>query len=141
MRKIIIALFIAIPCLMTSCIKEEDVHIHNYGIVKTFYIDVYSNHWVDRNDLPYIYASFSAPEITKEVIENGIVVAYFIDADERDNMLPYLLPYYDNNIGDYYYENVRFDVSRGEITFIIEDSDFNHANIPSHMSFKVATAL
>ncbi|MBR5832254.1 MAG: hypothetical protein IKY79_06525 [Bacteroidales bacterium] len=141
MRKIIIALFIAIPCFMTSCIKEEDVHIHNYGIVKTFYIDVYSNHWVDRNDLPYIYASFSAPEITKEVIENGIVVAYFIDADGRDNMLPYLLPYYDDNIGDYYYENVRFDVSRGKITFIIEDSDFNHANIPSHMSFKVATAL
>ena len=69
------------------------------------------------------------------------MVAYFIDADGRDNMLPYLLPYYDNNIGDYYYENVRFDVSRGEITFIIEDSDFNHANIPSHMSFKVATAL
>lgn len=141
MRKIIIALFIAIPCLMTSCIKEEDVHIHNYGIVKTFYIDVYSNHWVDRNDLSYIYASFSAPEITKEVIENGIVVAYFIDADGRDNMLPYLLPYYDENIRDYYYENVRFDVSRGEITFIIEDSDCNHANIPSHMSFKVATAL
>ena len=25
MRKIIIALLIAIPCLMTSCIKEEDV--------------------------------------------------------------------------------------------------------------------
>lgn len=141
MRKIIIALLIAIPCLMTSCIKEEDVHIHNYGIVKTFYIDVYSNHWVDRNDLPYIYASFSAPEITKEVIDNGIVVAYFIDADGRDNMLPYLLPYYDENINDYYYENIRFDVSRGEITFIIEDSDFDHANIPSHMRFKVATAL
>ncbi len=140
MRKVILALLVATSCLMTSCIKEEDVHIHNYGIVKTFYIDVYSNHWVDRSELSYIYASFSAPEITKAVIENGIVVAYYIDADGRDNMLPYLLPYYDNNIDDYYYENVRFDISQGEITFIIQDSDFNHANKPSYMKFKVSIA-
>ena len=78
------------------------------------------------------------PEITNKVIENGIVVAYFIDNSGRDNMLPYLLPYFDQNINDYYYENVRFDISRGEITFIIEDSDFEHANIPNLMKFKVS---
>lgn len=139
MKKVFLALSI-ISCLMTSCIKEEVTHVHNYSSIESFYVDVYPQDWVDQSNLTYIYATFRAPKITKAVIDNGIIVAYYIDADGRDNMLPYLLPYYDMNINDYYYENIRFDVSEGEITFIIQDSDFNPANIPQHMKFKVSIA-
>lgn len=138
MRKFILALAV-LPFLMAGCGKETIVHVHQ-GCVESFYIDVYPNHWVDDYDLPYIYASFSAPEITPDVIEDGIVVAYYIDGDGRDNMLPYLLPYRDGNTDYLYYENVRFDMSPGEITFIIEDSDFEHANVVSPMKFKVSVA-
>lgn len=139
MKKIFLALLVASSCLLSSCVKENIIFVESDS-VKSFYIDAYRNHWIDNPDLTYIYATFAAPEITEKVIQNGIIVAYYIDNDERDNMLPYLLPYYDEHIQDFYYENVRFDVSAGEITFIIEDSDFNHANIPNKMKFKVAIA-
>jgi hypothetical protein len=74
------------------------------------------------------------------VIEDGIVVAYYIDGDGRDNMLPYLLPYRDDSTDELYYENVRFDMSQGKITFIIEDSDFYHATVNHLMKFKVSVA-
>ena len=138
MRKFILALAV-LPFLMTGCTKETIVHVHQ-GCVESFYIDVYPNHWVDDYGLPYIYATFSAPEITPNVIEDGIVVAYYIDENGRDNMLPYLLPYRDGNTDNLYYENVRFDMSPGEITFIIEDSDFEHASVMSAMKFKVSVA-
>lgn len=136
MKKLILALLLG-TCFITSCTKEETFYVYHSN-VKSYYIDVRANHWVDDPGLTYIYASFNMPEITNKVIEDGIVVAYFIDNSGRDNMLPYLLPYFDQNINDYYYENVRFDISRGEITFIIEDSDFKHANIPNLMKFKVS---
>ena len=138
MRKFILALAV-LPFLLAGCTKETIVHVHQ-GCVESFYIDVYPNHWVDHYGLSYIYASFSAPEITTGVIEDGIVVAYYIDGDGRDNMLPYLLPYRDGRTGNLYYENVRFDISPGEITFIIQDSDFEHASVMSPMKFKVSVA-
>lgn len=138
MRKLILTLSI-LPCLLAGCTKETIVHVHE-GCVESFYIDVYPNNWVDDPGLSYIYATFNAPEITPGVIENGIVVAYYIDSDGRDNMLPYLLPYRDATTGELYYENIRFDMSPGEITFIIEDSDFYHATVSSPMKFKVSVA-
>lgn len=139
MRKFILALAV-LPFLLAGCTKETIVQHVYQGCVESFYIDVYPNHWVDHYGLSYIYASFSAPEITTGVIEDGIVVAYYIDGDGRDNMLPYLLPYRDGNTGSLYYENVRFDISPGEITFIIQDSDFEHASVMSPMKFKVSVA-
>lgn len=138
MRKFILALAV-LPFLLAGCTKETIVHVHQ-GCVESFYIDVEPRHWVDDPGLTYIYATFVAPEITADVINNGIVVAYYIDGDGRDNMLPYLLPYRDGNTDYLYYENVRFDMSPGEITFIIEDSDFEHASVVSPMKFKVSVA-
>lgn len=138
MRKFILALAV-LPFLLAGCTKETIVHVHQ-GCVESFYIDVEPRHWVDDPGLTYVYATFVAPEITADVINNGIVVAYYIDGDGRDNMLPYLLPYRDGNTDYLYYENVRFDMSPGEITFIIEDSDFEHASVVSPMKFKVSVA-
>jgi hypothetical protein len=138
MRKFILALAV-LPFLLAGCTKETIVHVHQ-GCVESFYIDVYPNHWVDDPGLTYIYATFVAPEITTGVIEDGIVVAYYIDGDGRDNMLPYLLPYRDDSTDELYYENVRFDMSQGKITFIIEDSDFYHATVNHLMKFKVSVA-
>lgn len=138
MRKFILVLAV-LPFLLAGCTKETIVHVHQ-GCVESFYIDVEPRHWVDDPGLTYIYATFVAPEITADVINNGIVVAYYIDGDGRDNMLPYLLPYRDGNTDYLYYENVRFDMSPGEITFIIEDSDFEHASVVSPMKFKVSVA-
>ena len=139
MRKFILALAV-LPFLLAGCTKETIVQHVYQGCVESFYIDVYPNHWVDDPGLTYIYATFVAPEITTGVIEDGIVVAYYIDGDGRDNMLPYLLPYRDDSTDELYYENVRFDMSQGKITFIIEDSDFYHATVNHLMKFKVSVA-
>lgn len=139
MRKFILALAV-LPFLLAGCTKETIVQHVYQGCVESFYIDVEPRHWVDNPGLTYIYATFVAPEITADVINNGIVVAYYIDGDGRDNMLPYLLPYRDGNTGSLYYENVRFDMSQGQITFIIQDSDFYPATVNHLMKFKVSVA-
>ncbi len=134
MKKFVIPFLVA--CfLMTSCDKSENIYVVNP--VQTVYLDAYRNNWVPDPNTSYIYASFKMPEITNTIIQNGIVVAYYIDG-QYDNMLPYLLPYLDQNTNLLYYENLRFDMRAGEITFIIEDSDFNRPNPPSHMKFKVS---
>ena len=138
MRKFILALAV-LPFLMSGCTKETIVHVHQ-GCVESFYIDVYPRDWVDDPNCTYIYAPFSTNKINSDVINNGIVVVYYIDESGRDNMLPYLLPLRDNNTNELYYENLRFDMSPGKITFIIEDSDFYHATVSRPMKFKVSVA-
>lgn len=107
----------------------------NTVALSTFYINVSHEKWLKFDDVEkYVYASFDAPEITENVIENGLVVSYFVDGD-YDNQLPYVYPV--ALLTDTIYENMRFDYCKGEITFIIEDSDMEFAIPTNDRTFKV----
>jgi len=131
--------FLLIPILamfFTGCEKEYITQEIYYGAdMKAFYIDVLTTHWEDSDIFGYVYATFDAPEITKSVIDNGVVLAYYIDKDGRDNILPYVYPGDDE--GELYLENIRYDVEQGKITFIIQDSDFLYNRPKVTMKFKV----
>jgi hypothetical protein len=111
-----------------------------YLTAETFYITVYpklapAGDWnipqsVDDN---YIYAEKSLSAITRGVIENGVVMAYYLDGD-YDNLLPYIRSY---TIGSF--EVIRYDIQAGKITFIIENNETNVPRIPDNyqMEFKV----
>ena len=67
-------------------------------------------------------------------------MAYYIDDDNRDNMLPYTI-YLKDDAGAFWQERIEFDIERGVITFKIKDTDFNTAQSMANigtMKFKVS---
>ena len=116
--------------------------------VITSYYTVNPNQWeyattlnADRTyTVNYAYSAWENIDIDDEVIMNGVVMAYYIDNDGRDNILPYTLYFLDDN-GIPYQERIEYDIEPGRITFKIKDTDFNTpvsmANI-STMKFKVS---
>lgn len=149
MKKLIFIMTLSIMVLV-SCEREHYCDCNNNNVpsntvaLSTFYIDVKPEDWAKYDDAEkYVYASFEAPEITENVINNGLVVAYFVDGKyvgedyvEYDNQLPYVFPVV-TSTSDTIYENMRFDYTGEEITFIIEDSDMGFAIPTNEREFKV----
>lgn len=153
MKQILISLFlIGFLCTVSSCRKEEPITpsqpstttIINQGGVqmKTHYYTVTPDKWVSNNDLDYLYAAYEDVDINASVIENGCVIAYFVDADGRDNPMPYEIycSYEENGNILYYSDTFTYDVEQGIITFKFEASDFDNASSIAkygNMQFKV----
>lgn len=151
MKKLIFMMALSIMVLV-SCEREHYCDCNNNNVpsntvaLSTFYIDVLPEDWVEYDDddaEKYVYASFKAPEITGNVVNNGLVVAYFVDRKYVDeeyieyyNQLPYVFPVV-TSTSDTIYENMRFDYTGEEITFIIEDSDMGFAIPTNEREFKV----
>lgn len=154
MKKFLLPL-LTLVVLFAGCRKEEIIRqeIYRSGTEMTVkYIDVAPAEWVTNSSVDYYYATVTVPEITDDVIENGCVLAYYVDASERDNQLPYLLPqsesvyYVDTHLDTIYTTdlwtlNFRYDVEKSNITFIMESSDFHTdadvANLTGNCTFKV----
>lgn len=152
MKKLIFIMALSIMVLV-SCEREHYCDCNNNNVpsntvaLSTFYINVKPEDWAEYDDAEkYVYAFFDAPEITENVINNGLVVAYFVDRKyvdeeyeeyvEYDNQLPYVFPVV-TSTSDTIYENMRFDYTKGEITFKIEDSDMGFAFPSNDRTFKV----
>lgn len=136
MKKLLFSVFTVLTLAMcTSCQNDVDV--------ETYYFKVYANEWSTNENYGYYYKECFLPELTKGVIERGMMTAYLIDADGYDNPLPYLLPRYDEATGQYYWENIRYDLCAGKITFILQDSDFytGEMDFENPYKFKVCIAV
>jgi len=135
MKKIVFALLMTMLVFATTSCKK-DVQMY------TSYYTVEPNKWISANNLDYSYASFENADITPNVIENGCVLAYFVDSDGRDNPLPFEI--FRQNNTTYYSETFSYDASVengvGTITFKFEASDFDNASSLSqygNITFKV----
>lgn len=131
-----IAFLLASAALFYGCSNECD---HDYTVMNTHYDLVRPSDWrlVHSADETYYFATRSFPEVNNNVIQRGAVLCYLIE-NGRDNILPYLRPWGFNSFNEPYFQNVRFDVERGRITFIVEASDFElPEEITWSMEFKV----
>lgn len=82
----------------------------------------------------YVYQEFRFDEITSDVLNKGAVLVYLVDAENRDNILPYVFPV--DNGRELIMQNIRFDVEKGILTLIIEWQDFKRY-IQDNYRFKV----
>lgn len=125
MKKLLLPILAAAMVLLSGCSSKTRVMTHYYTIAPT----QWEAHFVDNYDgtasTDFYFSEWTCEDINPEVLENGCVLVYYVDNENRDNQLPYLLPYYDSDNNAYYMENIRFDVATGRIRFILEDSDFN----------------
>lgn len=141
MKKIFIPV-IATALLLSGC----DIHetYETYEIVKegtdmfVDYVTAKGNEWfadgTEGQPGFYIYQEFSFPEVTTEVLEKGAVLVYLVDADGRDNILPYVFPV--DNGHELIMQNIRYDVEVGKVTMAIEWQDFKRYNQTDY-EFKV----
>ena len=140
MKKIIIPVIATL--LLCGC-EFHDTY-ETYEIVKqgtdmfVDYIPAKGNEWLDSGTEGqpgfYIYQEFEFPEITENVLNNGAVLVYLVDADGRDNILPYVFPV--DNGHELIMQNIRYDVEKGILTVIIEWQDFKKY-IQGDYKFKV----
>lgn len=110
--------------LFTSCTEKARI--------VTSYYTVHNDQWRQSNnpaiDGNYFYSVWENIDITPDVIERGVVMVYYIDADGRDNILPftqYLIGTDGSGNTVYYQERLEYDIEVGKITFKIKDSDFS----------------
>ena len=100
--------------LFAGCQKDVKMYTHEYVVS--------ADQWVTQEGLNYYYASFKNMDITANVEEYGSVLAYVHD-EGRWNPLPYVYPYYSAAEDRTWGENIRFDWTRDEVTFIVQDLD------------------
>ena len=139
MKKLILPILAAFV-MLTGCSEKARVI--------TSYYEVSPNQWeyattlnADRTyTIDYAYSAWENIDIDEEVIMNGVVMAYYIDNNGRDNILPYTLYFTDDN-GAPYQERIEYDIEQGRVTFKIKDTDFNTAESMANigtMKFKVS---
>ncbi len=120
--------------------------------VITSYYTVNPNQWeasiTTYNDGTYItnyyYSQWENVDITPDVIDNGVVLVYYLNEDGYDQLLPYT-QYFQGTDDDgetiHWSTRMEYDIQNGVITFVLKDSDFNTAQTMSNLGtlkFKVS---
>lgn len=135
-------------CLMTAC--QEDVHPNQSRVVLDFQINQTEWQYAGLDNNNYFSASFTTPELTQEVKDNGLVLVYRVfnygSPNEMQQMLPFTrqheyLADQDNNTWGFYQELVDFEFGEQVINIFYSASDFDYeldtAFTPETMHFRV----
>ena len=118
-----------------SCKKEQFMYTWQYTVTPA--------QWITNAYLDYYYAPFENVDITQDVVDNGCVMVYIIDSENRQAPLPCeIFRSGQNDAGEtvLYSDNFTYDIQRGIITFKFQASDFdNDASIGEYgnITFKV----
>ena len=136
MKKALIAL-VSCMFLLCGCSFER----YEMGSdIKVSYYTVGYNKWTKESTGPntwQYYYSIKNKDITNDVMDNGAVLAYFIDeAYGSDTPLPYTFTVSDTH-HNVMTQNIRYEVKSGYITFIVEWSDGGEYDILDDYEFKV----
>ncbi len=149
MKRLILPVVIALTMLMTSCIGGDVYETGGSSYpelsLQTFNITVHPRQWridgVPGEEGCTLMYDCSIPALTQDVIEKGMVQVVYYYYDEvlgiyKDHPLPYILPMFDtpsNRI-----ETYRYFCTSGQISFIIEDSDFQCYRPAYDINFKIS---
>lgn len=121
MKKLLLPI-LAMVFLMAGCQKN-----HVFTTYYTVEPDKWEKSITTYDDgtyvINYYYSAWRNADITKNVIDNGFVLAYLCTDSGYDELLPYTTYFSDN--GNLYQERIEFDIRPGEIDFIIKDNDFH----------------
>lgn len=141
MKKLILPM-IASLLLFCGCGEKTHVITSYYTVDPDKWEQSITTYDDGTYEVNYYYSSWENVDITSRVINEGVVLAYYLNGD-YDDILPYTM-YMHDDTGALYQERIEFDVAPGVITFKIKDNDFNTAasmqNIGT-MKFKVTVII
>lgn len=141
MKKLLLPL-VAMVLLFAGCTEKAHIITNYYNVHNDQWDAAITTYPDGTYTTNYYYSEWENVDITPDVIDEGIVLVYYIDDNNRDNLLPYTLnhePYVDDNGNQVYYqERIEYDIERGKITFKVCPTDFGVAEVNSDlMRFKV----
>jgi hypothetical protein len=140
MKKLSFLFVAAVSLLFVGCDIHE--HYETYEVkgsdLFVDYIDANGDDWqqygVEGQPGCYVYQEFRFDEINQKVLNGGAVLVYLVDADNRDNILPYVFPV--DNGHELIMQNIRYEVELGRLAIVIEWQDFKKY-IQDNYKFKV----
>lgn len=141
MKRLLFLILLCSPLLFTSCEDQYYVTEEYYGpTVNSYYIEVLPSHWKSVEDAggeKYILeAAYNVNYITQDVIDNGAVIAYFIDPDGfGDFQMPYVFSRIVSGVKSM--DVIRYELRRGQISFIIDNLDFIAVPYDVPVEFKI----
>lgn len=107
------------------------------GEIEKYYVSVKSNEW-NYNPVSKLYfKKFNFVEIDKFIIDDGLVLVYWEDLTNINDIIKWPLPFTKrivNGVQEFY----QFDYRVGELTIYMEPSDFNTDYTPPAADFEVA---
>lgn len=148
-KRILIGLLAAASLLATGCTKEY--YTQQYTVVEGLGMtlvdfNIKNNNWAVRDvvngnaDEGYFQATLEVPEITQDVVDQGIVMVYRRYEDGVFTPLPSMLTEKTED-GLYYTTYVDFEWSKGKVNIFVTASDLYAGSFPGDMSFRVAIQL
>ena len=116
MKKIL--LLTAVILMSASCIRET-YELHEGARLNVQYITIQPREWVANSGFASV--TYRMDMITSAVINRGAVLCYFVNTDDIESPLPFIVTQVDN---DFIFTNtLSFDVGVRSIRFISENSD------------------
>lgn len=85
----------------------------------------------------YFYYEISIPEITNDIVQNGVVMIYYKETDGSYHALPTTYNFYSSYLDYYYHTTIRFSFKTGKVRIEIEDSDMITIRPDSSIEFKI----
>ena len=146
MKKIL--LFALVLLLSVSCTRDTHVHetyvFYDGAVVEVQYITILPRDWdafylFSNSDEGWAEATFRMSMITSRVINRGAVLCYFVDTNDVESPLPYIVTQVDGNA--IFTNTLSFDVALGSIRFISENSDLVVEFPNRQMTIKVVTIV
>lgn len=139
MKKALIAL---VSCMFLLCGCSFERYEMGSDINVSYYTVGY-NKWTKESTGPntwQYYYSIKNKDITNDVMDNGAVLAYFVDeAYGADTPLPYsfTVTVDQPHSSIVLTQSIRYEIKSGYITFIVEWSDGGEYDILENYEFKV----
>jgi hypothetical protein len=135
MKKTLIAI---VSCMFLFCGCSFDKYEIGTDIIVT-YPTVESRQWVKEDTgVGYQYVcTLRNKYITNDVMDNGAVIAYFIDETGSDHPLPYSFTVLDADTHTLVPQNITFEANTGTITFVVEWENGVAYDISENYDFKV----
>ncbi|MDY3783512.1 MAG: hypothetical protein SOZ66_04610 [Candidatus Cryptobacteroides sp.] len=153
MKKILAAAALAVTLLLGSSCRgpQGEPGRDGFSVAQSIIVNVKREHWeysnIDNNN--YFIATVNAPEITKDVLRNGLVKMYRVfeygSSNETYTELPFILQkeYQIEGSTDwgFYTEATMAEFGVGGVSIIYTVSDFDYeldkTFVPSNMVFRL----
>ena len=141
---------LALAMALSSCNSYYDDDNTDNLTINTIIGNVGVNSWAysNENNNNYFIATIPTPEITKDVLRNGIVKIYrvfnFGMEKETHTELPYMFQQeeiYEDGEVSFFTTEIMAEITAGQVAIIYTESDFNYEIdvnfVPGDMVFRI----
>ena len=128
------AILVVLIAFLSSCQKNDPVNqvLEPYTFSKDYTVNY--KDWKKGSDDSgmYFYRTFSVPELTKYIFDNGTMQVFLMYEDGTLSPLPFNDYWIEDGTGYMYTEQITCEFLPGQVKFIVKASDHNPDFLPHY---------